>query len=46
MPGRKTAIPSIRNNNATFGEDNGAAIAALHRDIEATLPNLDRKSVV
>jgi RNA polymerase sigma-70 factor (ECF subfamily) len=28
---------SIPNDNATFGEERGAATAALHRDIEATL---------
>ena len=42
MPGRETTIPSIPNSNATFDEEPGAATAALHRDIEATLPNLRR----
>lgn len=42
MPGRETTIPSIPNSNATFDEEPGVATAALHRDIEATLPNLRR----
>ena len=42
MPGRETTIPSIPNDNATFDEEPGAAKAVLHRDIEASLPNLRR----
>jgi Sigma2 domain of PhyR len=42
MPDRETTVPSIPNDNATFGEERGAATAARHRDIEATLPNLRR----
>jgi RNA polymerase sigma-70 factor, ECF subfamily len=42
MPGRETTVPLIPNNNATFDEQLGAATAALHRDIQANLPNLRR----
>jgi RNA polymerase sigma-70 factor (ECF subfamily) len=42
MPGRETTVASIPSDNATFGEEPGAAKAVLHRDIEASLPNLRR----
>jgi hypothetical protein len=42
MPGRETTIPSIPSDSATFDKEPGTTKADLHRDIEATLPNLRR----
>jgi RNA polymerase sigma-70 factor, ECF subfamily len=40
MPGRETTVASIPSDNAIF--DAEPAVAVLHRDIEANLPNLRR----
>ena len=42
MPSRETTVASIASGKTTFDEEPGAATAALHRDIEANLPNLRR----
>jgi RNA polymerase sigma-70 factor, ECF subfamily len=42
MPGRETTVASVPSDNATFDKEREAATAALHRDIEATLPKLRR----
>jgi RNA polymerase sigma-70 factor (ECF subfamily) len=42
MPGQETTLASVPGDNATFDEERGAATAALHRDIEATLLKLRR----
>jgi RNA polymerase sigma-70 factor, ECF subfamily len=42
MLGQQTTVAPTPSYNATFDKEHGAAIAALHRDIEATLPKLRR----
>jgi hypothetical protein len=39
MSDRETTVASVPSDNAAFDEESGAATTALHRDIEATLPN-------
>jgi hypothetical protein len=44
--GQPTTAQSFLNDNAIFYKERAAAVAALHRDIEAILPRLRRYALI